>query len=75
MEAVLAATGAFLVVMILIAIAAYVLWGIAEMKVLRMMGYANPWMAWIPLLNLFALAHCTADKDGNTSVLGFKMPQ
>ena len=70
----LGALGAFLVVIVAIAIAFWVMWSISTYKVLKAFGYANPWMAWIPILNYFALAQITADKDKNTTVIKWKIP-
>lgn len=70
----LGALDALLFIFVVIAIAAWVLWGYSCMKVLKALGYPNPWMAWIPNLNTFALAHCTADKEGNTKVISWKLP-
>ena len=56
------------------AVGLYVVEALAIMRVLTILGYANPWMAWIPLLNYFALARVTADQNGNTRILGFELP-
>ena len=70
----LGALGIFMVVIVAIAIAVWVLWGKSTSKVLKAFDYANSWMAWIPVLNYFALAQITADKDKNTTVIKWKIP-
>lgn len=51
---------AFLMLMLgvagIICIIGWVLSGIAHMKMLRLVGYAYPWMAWIPFLKYYAMA-------------------
>lgn len=70
------AAGAVVVVIIgiAVAIALYVLSSLGTYKVLKKLNYANPWMAWIPVLSLFALAHVTGNEEGNTKVLGYDVP-
>ncbi len=63
-----------LLVCLAIAVALYVVEALAIMRVLTILGYANSWMAWIPLLNYFALARVTADENGNTRIFGFELP-
>ena len=48
--------GAVIAIAVIIAIAFYVLMGISIMKMLTIMGYDKPWMAWIPFANTFAIA-------------------
>lgn len=74
LEAFLGALGAVLFVFVIFGIAIWCLWGYACMKVLKALDYTNPWMAWIPFLNTFALANCTADEDGNTKIGNWKLP-
>lgn len=69
-----AASMGVLVVLLVVVVAVYVLSALAIMRVLTILGYANPWMAWIPFLNYFALANVTANAEGNTKVLGFDVP-
>ncbi len=69
-----AASMGVLVVLLAVIVVVYVLSALAIMRVLTILGYANPWMAWIPFLNYFALANVTANAEGNTKVLGFDVP-
>lgn len=63
-----------LIVCLAVVVALYVVEALAIMRVLTILGYQNPWMAWIPLLNYFALARVTADENGNTRIFGFELP-
>jgi hypothetical protein len=40
------------------------------MKALKQLGYANAWMAWIPLANYYALADVAANKEENINLIG-----
>lgn len=63
-----------LIVCLAVVVALYVVEALAIMRVLTILGYQNPWMAWIPLLNYFALARVTANENGNTRIFGFELP-
>lgn len=63
-----------MLVCLAVAVAVYVVEALAIMRVLTILGYESPWMAWIPLLNYFALARVTANENGNTRILGFELP-
>ena len=43
----------------------YVLYGISHSRALKALGYARPWMAWIPLANYWALAEAAMDGEEN----------
>lgn len=62
------------IVCLAVVVALYVVEALAIMRVLTILGYQNPWMAWIPLLNYFALARVTANENGNTRIFGFELP-
>lgn len=49
------AGGAVLLIVFLVIVAAYVLSSLAASRVLKIYGYKNAWMAWIPVLNFYAL--------------------
>ena len=46
---------AFLGLYAVLGIAWYVFFGIAGSRLFKKMGYANPWAAWVPLYNTYAL--------------------
>lgn len=69
--------GAGIVVVLIalvIVVAAYILASLGTQKVLKKFQYPRPWMAWIPFANYYALADILQDKEGNTSILGQKVP-
>lgn len=53
--AIIAAIAAFLVLMIFVIIALYVYWGFAWMTIAKKLKYDKPWLAWIPVANLFLI--------------------
>ena len=65
-----AALGIYLIFLLVIAIAIYVLYSLSHMKALKALGYANPWMAWIPFLNYWALADVALNGEENMSLFG-----
>lgn len=65
-----AALGIYFVVLIIIAIVFYVLYGISHMKALKAFGYDKPWMAWIPFANYFALADAVLNGEDNIKLFG-----
>lgn len=42
-----------------------VLYGISHSKALKALGYARPWMVWIPFANYWALAEVALDGEEN----------
>jgi hypothetical protein len=74
----LAVIGSFLLVAVIISIICYLVSSIAIMKVLKILGYVNYWMAWIPVVNTFALADA-ADGNGTGklrlfNIIDFELP-
>lgn len=61
--ALLAALGIFLLIMVVVAIVMYVLYGISHSKALKAVGYHTPWLAWVPGGNLVALADATGEYE------------
>lgn len=55
-------------------VAFYVLFAIGTMKVLKARGHAYPWMAWVPVLNYFALGQTCDEGDGNVTLIGLRIP-
>lgn len=51
----------------------YVLYGISHMKMFKMVGYENYWMAWIPVACYYALADCVRINDVN--IFGAVIPK
>jgi hypothetical protein len=47
--------GAFLVLGIIIAIVLYVYSALVWSTIAKKLGYAKPWLAWVPIANLFLL--------------------
>lgn len=48
----------------------YVIGSLSYVKALRYLGYANPWMAWIPILNCYAMADCVTNDNEDVYVVG-----
>lgn len=53
--------GSAMLVFVAIMVVVYVVQALATQRALRILGYDKPWLAWIPLGNLFALAEVTGD--------------
>lgn len=68
--ALLAALGAYLVFILLIAVVCYVVSSLAHMKALKAMGYSRAWMAWIPFAQQYALADAAAKGQENVALFG-----
>lgn len=72
---ILAALGAYLVVILVIVAVCYVLTSLAHMKALKALGYDKAWMAWIPLAQQYALADAAAGNQQNVTLFGsFSVP-
>lgn len=72
--ALFAGMGVLLFVLVAVSIAAYVWTALEYSKVLKALGYKNPWMAWIPLANMYALADVIRGDDTETVVWGKSVP-
>ncbi|MBO5033060.1 MAG: hypothetical protein J6C19_12920 [Lachnospiraceae bacterium] len=68
--AALAFLGAYLLVVVVIALAYYVVSSLAHMKALKAAGYDKAWMAWIPFANYYALADAAADHQDKVNLFG-----
>ncbi len=66
--------GGFAVVVIIVVIGVYVWTAMMYQKVLKHMGYSNPWMAWIPYVNNYAIADVIRGENDKTDVLGLELP-
>ena len=68
-----ALVGAYIIVAfigIVIAIVVYVLSSVAHMKALKALGYANAWLAWIPVAWQYALADAASEGRENVPLFG-----
>ncbi|MFG6345816.1 MAG: hypothetical protein K1W35_19485 [Lachnospiraceae bacterium] len=69
--AILAALGAYLVVVLIILAVCYVLAFLSHMKALKAMGYDKAWMAWIPFAQWYACADAaTAGRQDDVKLFG-----
>lgn len=68
--AALAFVGAYMVVVLVIAIACYVVFSLAHMKALKALGYDKPWMAWIPFANYYAYADSVTKGQDSVTLFG-----
>lgn len=68
--AALAFLGAYMVVVLVIVLAYYVVASLAHMKALKTLGYDKPWMAWIPFANYYAYAEAASDRQENVNLFG-----
>ena len=66
--------GGFAVVAVIAVIAIYVWTAVVYQKVLKHLGYKNPWMAWIPYVNNYAVADVIRGDNDKTNVLGLELP-
>lgn len=66
----LAVVGAYLMVIIVIALVVYVLSSLAHMKALKALGYDKAWMAWIPFAQQYALADVAAGNQDSVTLFG-----
>lgn len=62
--------GAYILVILAVLVVYYVVSSLAYMKALRALGYANPWMAWIPILSWYAIADAAADHEEQVTLFG-----
>ena len=64
-----------MLLLVAVFVVVYVLSSIAYVKALKFMGYANPWMAWIPYLRYYGLMDCLGLQEEETKgIIGFQMP-
>ena len=65
--------GIFLLIMLAVCVVAYIFYGISHSRALKHMGYANPWAAWVPFYNFYALADCTKQSEFKLGTLVIPM--
>lgn len=53
---------------------AWVIRSYARYKILKLYKYEMPWMAWIPILSVYALARVAVEKQSEIRVLGIAVP-
>jgi len=71
MTSVLVVLGAYIVIVLILAVAVYVLYGISHMKALKALGYDKAWLAWIPFGNYYAMADSvTGDNEESVTLFG-----
>ena len=74
--ALVAILGAYLIIVLMIVVVCWVLYGISHMKALKAVGYDKAWMAWIPYANMWALAEVALDGDESVTLFGsFNIPE
>lgn len=61
---------AYIVVIGIVAIVCYVLFGISHMKALNALGYDKPWLAWIPYGNYFGMADAVTGDEDSVNLFG-----
>jgi hypothetical protein len=66
----LAIIGAFSVVFLIIVAVVYVVTSLGTYKALKRLGYNNAWMAWIPVVNYFAMADVAAGGQQQVNLIG-----
>lgn len=54
--------GGFLILFLVAFVALYVIMALALMKMANKLGIANPWLAWIPVANIYLMAKLAGDK-------------
>ncbi len=74
MDAAFAVLGGATIFVVLVLIAYYVFFSIGTYYVLKQLGFAHPWLAWIPIRNSIALGLSIADEDGKNKVFGYSIP-
>ena len=70
----LAMLGAIMVPMLIIVLVLYLVDAIARFKYLKIRGYVNAWMAFIPILNVYACVDATYGNVEKISVFGISLP-
>lgn len=71
---ILALSGFMLLVLGLISVTLYILASLGLSYVLARLGFQYRFLAWIPVVNLFALALAVGDSDGSCRWFGVRMP-
>lgn len=64
----LGASIGIIIILLVVAIAAYVLCSVAHMKALKALGYKNAWLAWIPYGVWFACADAATEGEEKTKL-------
>ncbi len=70
----LALIGAIVVPIVIICIAVYLVDAIAKFKYLKVRGYANAWMAFIPYLNTYSCVDATYGNVEQIKIFGISLP-
>lgn len=63
-----------IVLLLVLAVALYVLTALAVSRVLGIYGYPNAWMAWIPFVNYYALADAVCEGRETLTLFGKDVP-
>ena len=72
--AVMAVLGAFLGVIVILVVIFYLVDAIARFKYLKVRKYANTWMAFIPIANIFSTVEATYGNVEKISLYGLILP-
>ncbi len=64
------ALGMYLIFMLAVVVAYYVVYALAHMKALNTLGYDKAWLAWIPFVNYYAYAEETSDNQETVNLFG-----
>ncbi len=70
----LAVLGALMVPIIIIALVIYLVNAIARFKYLKIRGYANAWMAFIPILDVYSCVDATYGNVEKIKIFGISLP-
>ena len=74
MDDLMVVLGSFFMMFAVIFIALYLLDAIATFKYLKVRGYENAWMAFIPIVNTYASVDATYGNVDTIKVLGIQLP-
>ena len=72
--AILAAMGGFIVVLLLISLALYLVDAFARYKYLKVRNYQNAWMGFIPFANFYACVEATYGPCNYINLFGWRAP-
>jgi len=59
---------------LIVAVVLYICHALVHMRALKELGFQNPWMAWVPILNFYALAKSIEEEETTNVVADVKVP-